>query len=106
MLVPSSFRHIRIKNPISKLTNLTVTWPLTGSEARGDLDLIETAQFFFRREGWGAEGSFSYIKPMLTSKYLKKKADIFVSKQGHLRLHLQSKANEVIELSTVHKQCT
>ena len=57
-LVPRSFRHSHIVNPISKLTNFTVTWLLNDSEARGDLVLIQTAQFFF----WGGgKGSFCYV---------------------------------------------
>ena len=62
-----------------------MTWPLIGSEAKGDLVLIQTAQFFL---GGGVKGVFV----MLTSEHLKEKAGILVLKQGHLRLRLLLKA--------------
>ena len=54
-LVPSPFRHSHIINPILKLTNSIVTWPLNGSEAAGDLVLIQTWLFSFL-----GKGSFPY----------------------------------------------
>ena len=71
-LVPRSFIHSHIINPISKLTNFTVTWPLNDSEAGSDLALIQTALFF-----WGGGGGVKEVFLMLASERLKEKAGIF-----------------------------
>ena len=72
-LVPRSFSHSHIINPISKLTNFTLTWPLNDSEARSDLVLIQTALFFF----WGGGGGVKDVFLMLTSEHLNEKRGIF-----------------------------
>ena len=58
------------------------TWPLSGSEAGGDLVLIQTSCF----------SHVDHVVLMLTTLHLHMKSMRFVSKQGHRQPHFHSKA--------------
>ena len=61
----------------------SLAWPLNGSEAGGDLVLMQTSLLFF---------CVSEVVLMLTSWHLNEKAKRSVLKEGQLQLRLHSKS--------------